>query len=121
MAKKILIVDDEVDLLRLIKFRFTRWGYDTALAADGQEALDKVKKDPPDLIVLDLQLPIISGQEVCLRLKADESTKRIPVILFTASIAGGIAENAKKLGADDYIVKPFEPDNLLEKVKKFIG
>lgn len=121
MAKKILVVDDEPDLLDLIKFRFKKWGYDVIYAANGQEALDKIQREAPDLVVLDLRLPIISGHEVCKRIKADDNTKNIPVILFTASVSSDLGQKAKELGADDYIVKPFDPEALLGKVKKLIG
>jgi CheY-like chemotaxis protein len=121
MAKKILFVDDEPDLLTVATFRLKKSGYEVSTAVNGQEALDFVAQNPPDLILLDLRLPLVSGYEVCQRIKADEKLKKIPVILFTASATRDLSEKAKELGADDYLIKPFEAEVLLEKVKKFLG
>lgn len=119
MAKKILIVDDEPDLLLMMSLRLQSAGYEAIKAASGEEALDVVKKTCPDLILLDLLLPKIQGEEVCKRVKADPKLKRIPIIVFTASITH-IREKTEEMGADDYILKPFEPENLLFKIKKLI-
>ena len=119
MPKKILVVDDESDILSVVKFRLKKEGYEIIEARDGQAALDLVKKEKPDLILLDLRLPVIDGYEVCRRLKSNETLKAIPVIFMTASSAGKVVEKSKEFQADDYIIKPFEPEVLLEKVKKF--
>jgi len=121
MAKRILIVDDEPDILRVTAFRLKKAGYETSSAVNGQEALDLVRASPPDLILLDLRLPLISGDDVCRQIKADDKLKHIPIILFTASVGQDISERVKAVGADEHIVKPFEPEDLLEKIKKFIG
>jgi len=120
MSKVILLVDDEPDLMKVCFFRLKKAGYAVISAVNGQEALDVLKKNTPDIIFLDLNLPLIAGDEVCLRIKSDEQTKNIPVILFTASVEH-IAEKAKECRADDYLIKPFEPETLFEKVKKFTG
>ncbi len=120
MAKKILIVDDEIDLLRVTAFRLKNFGYDVLTAANGQEALELIEKDQPDLILLDLRIPLISGYEVCKKIKSDNKLKAIPVIIFTASAVGDLTEKMLDIGADDFIVKPFEPQELLEKIKKLI-
>lgn len=120
MAKKVLVVDDEPDLLKVAVFRLKKTGYTILTAVDGQQALDYIQKETPDLILLDLLLPVIDGCEVCRRIKEDDTLKHIPVILFTAS-AIDVQEKAKEAGADDYIVKPFAPDELLKKVENFIG
>jgi len=119
MGKKILIVDDEPDLLRVATFRLKKFGYEVLTARDGQEALDLLQKDTPDLIFLDLKLPVMSGYEVCRQIKSDNNLKNTPVVLFTAS-SDRIAEKAKEIGADDYMTKPFGPEDLLEKIKKFL-
>lgn len=120
MAKKILFVDDEPDLLKVATFRLKKAGYEVVQAVDGQEALDILAGgSPPDLILLDLRLPVVSGYEVCIKVKGDEKTKNIPVILFTASTQD-IARKAKEWGAEDYLLKPFEPEVLLEKVKRLL-
>jgi len=120
VAKKILFVDDEPDLLKVATFRLKKAGYEVVQAVDGQEALDILAGgSPPDLILLDLRLPVVSGYEVCIKVKGDEKTKNIPVILFTASTQD-IARKAKEWGAEDYLLKPFEPEVLLEKVKRLL-
>lgn len=120
MAKRILIVDDEPDILKIAVFRLKKSGYEILTAIDGQGGLDSAKKDTPDLILLDLILPRMTGDEVCRRIKADDKLRHIPVILFTASIVE-IQEKLKDSGAEDYLIKPFEPEELLEKIRKFIG
>jgi two-component system, OmpR family, alkaline phosphatase synthesis response regulator PhoP len=118
MAKKeILVVDDEEDILELVSFNLTREGYLVRRASSGEEALHSVKKDLPHLIVLDLMLPGIDGLEVARRLKKDESTESIPIIMLTAKgeevdIVAGL-----ELGADDYVSKPFSPRVLAARIK----
>lgn len=120
MLKKILIVDDEPDILTVTTYRLEKLGYEISTAIDGREALNVVHKETPDLIFLDLLLPIINGYEVCKQIKADERLKRIPVVLFTASVVHDILEKVKETGADDYLLKPFTPEDLLEKVRRFM-
>ncbi len=118
MAKKeILVVDDEEDILELVSFNLTREGYLVRRASSGEEALQSVKKELPHLIVLDLMLPGIDGLEVARRLKKDESTENIPIIMLTAKgeevdIVAGL-----ELGADDYVAKPFSPRVLAARIK----
>ena len=121
MAKKILIVDDEPDILKIVSFRLKKAGYEVTTAVNGKVALECVQKERPDLILLDLRLPIMDGYEVCKRLKSDEVLKSIPIILLTASMVSTVREKTKEFKADDYLVKPFDPDKLREKIKKFIG
>ena len=120
MPKKILVVDDEPDILRIVTFRLEKTGYEVITAINGQEALDLIEKDKPDLILLDLRLPIIDGYEVCRHLKGDKELKKIPVILLTASAVRDVEKKAKELNAEAYITKPFEPTELLKKIKKFL-
>jgi len=117
---KILVVDDEPDILKVVTFILKKSGYDTFSAVDGKEALDMVKDKKPDLILLDLRLPVMDGNEVCRRIKSDDSLKTIPVLLLTASGADTVAQKTKTLGADDYIIKPFSKEALLKKVDKFL-
>lgn len=119
-SKKILIVDDELDILRLTSLRLKKLGYDVITATDGKEALDSIRDNAPDLVLLDIILPVMSGTNVCKKIKDDEQLKHIPVILFTASSNIMTAEKAKKLRADDYIVKPFDPGELAKKVEKML-
>lgn len=114
--KTILIVHDEPDILRLTSLRLKKLGFDVITAVDGREAVHVVKSKKPDLILLDLALPLLSGDEVCKKIKNNEKLKHIPIILFTASSNTMTAEKAKRFGADDYIVKPFDPDELSAKI-----
>ncbi|MCX5686178.1 MAG: response regulator [Candidatus Omnitrophica bacterium] len=120
MTNKILLIEDELDLVEVTKMRLKKSGYEVAGALSGEEAFRFLQKDIPDLILLDLLLPGMQGEEICKKLKCDDRLKTIPVILFTAS-ASDIPKVVREVGADDYIMKPFEPEELLSKVKKFIG
>ena len=119
MTNKILLIEDELDLVEVTKMRLKNSGYEVISALSGEEAFTLLQKDIPDLILLDLLLPGMRGEEVCKKLKCDDRLKTIPVILFTAS-ASDMPKVAKEIGADDYIMKPFEPEELLGKIKKFI-
>ncbi len=119
--KKILIVDDEPDILRLISLRLRKLGYDVLTAVDGKEALDAIRNENPDLVLLDLLIPFMNGAEVCEQVKNDKTLKHIPIILFTAHSDTMTAEKTKKLGAEDYIVKPFVLEELTDKVKEILA
>jgi DNA-binding response OmpR family regulator len=120
MPKKILIVDDELDLLALVSIRLRTSGYEVLLASDGVKAIELLSEYTPDLILLDLLMPNMDGNECCKKIKASSKFKHIPVVLFTA-VTNCIDDKAKAAGADDYILKPFEPSELLHKIKRFIG
>lgn len=120
MAKTVLIVDDEADFLTVIVARVESAGYKVIQAASAEEAFAIVNKNKPDLILLDLLLPNMQGDVLCKQLKSNDALKNIPVIIVTASIIR-IPERVKEIGADDYLLKPFEPEDLLFKIKKFIG
>lgn len=118
--KRILIVDDELDILKVVRFRLIKMGYEILTAENGQEGLDQVKKFKPDLILADFSMPLMKGDELCRRIKSDSVTQHIPVIIMTASTRG--ADDALHLiGADDKILKPFEPEELFTKINKLIG
>ena len=121
MPKKVLIIDDELDLLKFVAFRLEKSGYKVLVALDSQEAFTLMKRVIPDLILLDMRLPGLNGYEICRKIKIDETLKNIPIILFTASILCDTPENVRQAGADDCIIKPFEAKELLNKVKRFIG
>jgi two-component system phosphate regulon response regulator PhoB len=118
MAKeRILVVDDEEDILELVRFHLSREGYQLALAASGEEALKKAGRDAFDLIVLDLMLPGLDGLEVAKALKADAKTKAVPIIMLTAKGEDADIVTGLEIGADDYITKPFSPRVLMARVK----
>ncbi|MBL7151281.1 MAG: response regulator [Candidatus Omnitrophica bacterium] len=118
--KRILLVDDEAQLVEMVKMRLEASGYEVLSAFDGQEALDKARKEKPDLIILDLMLPKIDGYKVCRMLKFDEKYKNIPIILFSARAQETDVKLGKEVGADAYITKPFDPPSLLEKIKELL-
>lgn len=120
MISEVLLIEDELDLANVTKSRLENSGYKVLTAPSAELALGLLQKNIPDLILLDLLLPGMRGEEACKRIKANAKLKHIPIILFTAS-ASDIPKVAKEIGAEDYIMKPFEPEELLEKVKKFIG
>ena len=118
MAKeKILVVDDEEDILELLRFNLSREGYQVSCAASGEEALSLVRSEIPGLIVLDLMLPGIDGLEVTRRLKNDPNTKNIPIVMLTAKGEEADIVTGLELGADDYITKPFSPRILVARVR----
>ena len=119
--KRILIVDDEEDLRKMLKFRLEAVGYDVTEAMDGQDGLDKARSTKPDLVILDLMLPKIDGYKVCRMLKFDKRYKHIPIIMFTARAQKKDEDMGKEMGADAYITKPFEPEVLLAKIKELLG
>ncbi len=115
--EKILVVDDEDDILDLVRYNLTREGYRVRTALRGEEALRKVKEDPPDLILLDLMLPDIDGFDVCKELKRNPRTSYIPIVMLTARTADSDQVAGLELGSDDYVVKPFSPSILLARVR----
>ena len=118
---KILIVDDAIDTVELLRKRFHSEGYDTAEAFNGEEGLRKVAEYNPDLVVLDVMMPIMDGYEVCQRLKADEKTKYIPILMLTAK--GEVEHKVRGLniGADDYMAKPFDYKELSARVRSLLS
>ena len=118
MAKeRILVVDDEEDILELVRFNLAREGYDTICATSGEEALGIAQKERPDLLILDLMLPGIDGLEVTKILKNDVKTKDIPIIMLTAKGEEADIVTGLELGADDYVTKPFSPRVLVARVR----
>jgi len=115
--EKILLVDDEDDILDLVGYNLTREGYRVRTAVRGEEALRKIKEDPPDLILLDLMLPDIDGFDVCKELKSNPRTAYIPIVMLTAKTAESDQVAGLELGSDDYVMKPFSPSVLLARVR----
>ena len=122
MSHKVLVVDDEEDVLELLSMRFEASGFDVAQACGGQEALDKVKESPPDIIILDEMMPKISGFKVCGLLKADARFKQIPIIIHTARVAHeeDIALS-QELGAEALVSKMIKFEDLLEEMNKHLS
>jgi two-component system phosphate regulon response regulator PhoB len=115
--EKILIVEDEEDVLELVRYNLEKNGYLTECAMTGREALSRAKSGVPDLVLLDLMLPHVDGLEVCRLLKADAETAALPVVMLTAKGTEADIVAGLEMGADDYITKPFSPRVLLARVK----
>ena len=119
--KKILVVDDEVDLVETIRFSLEIEGFNVIVSNDGEDALNKARKENPDLILLDLMLPKLDGYKVCRLLKFDERYKHIPILMLTAKIQEKDKLLGKETGANEYITKPFDMDELMKKVKVYLS
>ena len=118
--KKILIVEDEQDILQLVKHYLEKEGFRPVTAMSGLEALKKVKEDKPDLVVLDLMLPEMDGLEVCKRLRSVPDTAMLPILMLTAKAEESDTVVGLELGADDYVTKPFSPKALVARVKALL-
>lgn len=122
MKTKILVVDDERDLVRLVRYNLEQEGYDVVCAYDGNSALEMVWDKKPDLVVLDLMLPDKSGFDVCKEIKGEFSTQRkVPVLMLTARVTEQDRIRGFECGADDYVTKPFSPRELVLRVKAMLG
>lgn len=117
MKEKILIVDDEKDIVKMLDYNLKKEGFRTISAFDGEYALDLADREQPGLIILDLMLPGIDGLEVCRELKKENKTASIPIIMLTAKSQESDKVVGLELGADDYITKPFSPRELIARVK----
>ena len=119
--KKIMIVDDEVDLVETVRFPLEMEGFNVMVSYNGEDALNKAREESPDLIILDLMLPKLDGYKVCRLLKFDEKYKHIPILMLTAKTQEKDKILGMETGADEYITKPFEMEDLLEKVKTYLN
>jgi phosphate regulon transcriptional regulator PhoB len=115
--RKILVVDDEADLLDLISYNLTKDGFEVSTASDGEEALSEIRKTHYDLVVLDLMLPGIQGMELCRILRGDPKTDTVPIIMLTAKGEEVDRVLGLEIGADDYITKPFSPRELIARIR----
>ncbi len=118
--KKILLVEDEQDILHLVKHYLEKESFRTVVAMTGLEALKKVVEDKPDLVILDLMLPEMNGLEICKRLRSDSNTAMLPIIMLTAKAEESDTIVGLELGADDYVTKPFSPKTLVARVKALL-
>ncbi len=117
---KILIVDDEADLVETIRFSLELEGYNVLVASNGEEGLNLARQEKPDLILLDLMLPKLDGYKVCRLLKFDERYKHIPILMLTAKTQEKDKILGKETGANEYITKPFDMDELMAKIKSYL-
>lgn len=119
--RKVLLADDEEDIKLVIQMYLETSGYEVVTAYDGLDAIEKAKETKPDLILMDIMMPVIDGIEVTRQIKSLEETKHIPVVMLTAAAQSAMVERAMKAGASDYISKPFEPENLKNIVDQILG
>ena len=120
VKSKILVVDDEPEAVELVAFNLKGAGYEVTTASDGAEALNKARRIQPNLVILDVMMPEIDGMEVCKLLRRDPVTSGIPIIMLTAKASEVDRVLGLELGADDYVVKPFSPRELVLRVKKLL-
>lgn len=119
--KKVLIVDDEPDIVESIEFNLELEDIECIEAYDGEEALSKAKKEKPDLIILDIMLPKINGYKIARLLKFDESYKNVPIIMLTARAQETDIRLGEETGADEYVTKPFDMDMLVALVRRYLN
>ncbi len=120
MSKRILVVEDQEDNRAILRDLLQSVGYELIEAVNGEEALSMAVKHKPDLILMDIQLPVVDGYEATRRIKAEPALKGIPVIAVTSYALSGDEEKAREAGCDDYVTKPFSPRDLLAKVQAYL-
>jgi two-component system alkaline phosphatase synthesis response regulator PhoP len=120
MSFRILVVDDEPHLLRLMEFILAKQGHTMITAVNGREALDKAKTEKPDLILLDVMIPYIDGYDVARQLRQEDATKLTPIILLSAKAQDSDIIKGMGVGVDEYITKPFSPEHLVTVVNSYL-
>ena len=118
---KVLIVDDEVDLANLLKINLEVEGFECSIAKNGKEGIEKAGVLQPDLILLDINMPVIDGYGVLSELKKNQETSKIPVIMCTTIKGDENIKKAYSLGASNYVIKPFKPKEVIGKIRKVLG
>jgi two-component system, cell cycle response regulator DivK len=121
MSKRILVVEDQPDNRQIIRDMLADTGYEIAEAENGEEALAAIAKQRPDLILMDIQLPIMDGYAATRRIKTDPALKSIPVIAVTSYALSGEEKKAREAGCDDYVPKPYSPRQLLAKIRQYLS
>jgi len=119
--KKVLIVDDEESIITVLHRYVTNAGYDYMTASNGEEALEKISQEDPDLVLLDLMMPGLNGFETCRRIRANQKTKKLPVIIITALHSEADSADAKACGANAFLVKPVNTEELIRRIQQYIG
>jgi DNA-binding response OmpR family regulator len=117
----VLVVDDDPVILRLLQVNFELEGIEVALAVDGQEGLERIRADRPDVVISDIMMPKVNGLELLAALRGEPSTAGLPVILLSAKAQVADVQRGLELGADDYVTKPFDPLELIDRVYKVLA
>ena len=120
MSKRILVVEDQADTRQIIRDMLAPTDYEITEAENGEQALAAIAKQRPDLILMDIQLPIMDGYEATRRIKADAALRSIPIIAVTSYALSGEGQKARAAGCDDYVPKPYSPRELLAKIRQYI-
>jgi two-component system alkaline phosphatase synthesis response regulator PhoP len=121
MASKILIIDDQPFMIKLLRYNLKKNGYDTVTETDGLRALERVLLIAPDLIILDVRMPKITGIELCAKFRDMDSLKDVPIIILTSQMHDDVEMQTREAGATDFMTKPFSPTELLDTVRKYLG
>jgi two-component system cell cycle response regulator DivK len=121
MSKRILVVEDQEDNRQIIRDMLSGTGYEILEAENGEEALAAVAKQRPDLILMDIQMPVLDGYEATRRIKADPGLRSIPIIAITSYALSGDEQKARAAGCDDYVPKPYSPRQLLAKIHQYLS
>ncbi len=121
MSKRILVVEDQPDNRQIIRDMLAPTDYEITEAEDGQQALESIAKQRPDLILMDIQLPIVDGYTATRKIKADPGLRSIPIIAVTSYALSGEEKKAREAGCDDYVPKPFSPRQLLAKIRQYLS
>lgn len=121
MAYKILVVDDEPTIVRLMEFILARQGHEMQVAVNGEEALEKIRAHAPDLVLLDIMMPRIDGYEVARAVRADPATAGLPIIMLSAKAQEEDIRKGVEIGVDEYITKPFSPEHLVHVVAGYLS
>lgn len=119
--KRILVVDDEVYIVHILEFSLSMEGYEVLTAFDGEEAIQRIEADSPDLVVLDIMMPKLDGYEVCRRVREDERFAGLPIILLSAKGRDNDVKKGLEYGADSYMTKPFRPRVLLDEIERLLA
>ncbi len=119
--KKILVIEDETSISKALEFRFKKYGFEVVLAEDGEDGLNKAKEARPDIIILDLILPKMTGERVCKEIRKDDNISKIPIIMLTAKDSDVDRVVGRVIGADRYMTKPFDLNALMREINKLLN
>jgi two-component system cell cycle response regulator DivK len=120
MSKRILLVEDQEDNMQILRDMLVAADYEIVEAVNGEEALAAVARQRPDLILMDIQIPLVDGYEATRRIKADPALRSIPIIAVTSHALGDGEEKARSAGCDDFVSKPYSPRQLLLKIRQYV-
>ena len=119
--RRVLVIEDDKDIVELVRYNLEKDGYQVASSVDGATGLSQIRKSPPDVLILDLMLPKLSGLDICKEVRRDVSLNRLPILILTAKGEEADRVVGLELGADDYLVKPFKEEQLIEKAGRIVS